>query len=252
MEGLIPPHAERWGLVVTGGEPLLWQEHPTFERLIAWGRGRFKRVTIETNGTVLSPTGLTVTSLGSIDPRAAVSRSDGGETEFKEVKLRLADGTEVPARVVLKDADLDLAFIAPTAAADPRQFAHLRLENAADAVVLGTYYDLTRVNKALQRLPIVRLSTVVGVVEKPRRLVLVTDQSLGCPIFDARGRTLGITLRYYAIGRLSGVIVLPAADVADMAKQAEAARQAADANPVPAAAPDAVLTPAEPPPAPAK
>lgn len=53
LERLTPPHSERWGLVVTGGEPLLWQDHPSFEQLIAWGLRTFKRVTLETNGTIV-------------------------------------------------------------------------------------------------------------------------------------------------------------------------------------------------------
>jgi len=63
-------------------------------------------------------TGLTVISLGEIDPRSAAGLAAQPnlrmeEPDFKEVKLRLADGTEIPARIVMKDADLDLAFVAP-------------------------------------------------------------------------------------------------------------------------------------------
>ena len=70
---------------------------------------------IEVNGTVVTPEGLTVTSLAGVDPqvqfdamRAAGMGSRGAElvgADFKEVKLRLADGQELPARFVLKDAD---------------------------------------------------------------------------------------------------------------------------------------------------
>src|SRR5687768_12071626 len=84
-----------------------------------------RELRIEVNGTVISPSGLTVTTLAQVDPQAtmealrASAGTSGGRmqeivgSEFKEVKLRLADGKEVPARFVLKDVDLDLAFMAP-------------------------------------------------------------------------------------------------------------------------------------------
>jgi len=69
-----------------------------------------------------------VTSLAEVDPQTqfdAMRAAGGGRAapelvgaDFKEVKLRLADGKEVPARFVLKDGDLDLAFMAPDVAAD--------------------------------------------------------------------------------------------------------------------------------------
>src|SRR5687767_7450177 len=60
---------------------------------------------IEINGTVISPSGLTVTTLAGVDPQVQfdairASQQGGGRApelvgaDFKEVKLRLADGTE--------------------------------------------------------------------------------------------------------------------------------------------------------------
>jgi hypothetical protein len=195
------------------------------------GGSQSREIKREVNGTVISPTGLTVTSLGSIDPRAAGAMSggranEGPDAEFKEVKLRLGDNSEIAARVVLKDGDLDLAFIAPEsdAAAGGRQFAFVKLDDPAEATVLGTYYEVTRLPKALQRLTVVQLSTIVGIVEKPRRLIYASEQSMGCPLFDAQGHVLGLGLRYYASGGVIAPIIVPAADVADMAKQAMAVK----------------------------
>ncbi len=192
--------------------------------------GQSREVKREVNGTVISPTGLTVTSLALIDPSAAAGGGRGGadvpETEFKEVKLRLADNSEVLARVVLKDADLDLAFIVPESAeaAAGRPFPYVKLDDAAEAAVLGSYAEITRVPKTLQRVPIVQMSTIVGIIEKPRRYFLVSQQSFGCPVFDLQGRVLGISLVYSSGGRQVGAVVLPAADVAEMAKQAAAVK----------------------------
>ena len=187
---------------------------------------------IDVNGTVISAGGLTVTSLAEVDPQSAfeamrMSQPGGARIElvgadFKEVKLRLSDGTEVPARFVLKDADLDLAFMAPDweAGAIKREFPHVDLEKGADGEVLGSYFYVARAPKVLQRVPIVRASEIMGVVEKPRRFYLMTDQALGTPMFDPQGNVLGISVQNFANGRRSGFVVLPAGDIAEIAKQA--------------------------------
>lgn len=194
---------------------------------------------VEVNGTVISPTGLTVTTLAEVDPQATIDAlragAPGGRgveivgSEFKEVKLRLADGREVPARFVLKDADLDLAFMAPESNEGGKQYPHVDLANMADGGLLDGYYFVARAPKTLQRVPLVRRTEIMGLVEKPRRLFLLTDQAPGTPVFDPQGKILGVTLQHFANGRRTGFVVLPAADIADMAKQAAAAQAAAPA-----------------------
>ena len=49
-----------------------------------------------------------------------------------------------------------------------------------------------------------------------------TAQALGTPTFDAKGRILGISVQNFANGRSTGLVVLPAADIAEIAKQAAA------------------------------
>lgn len=190
---------------------------------------------IEVNGTVLTADGLTVTSLANVDPQAAFEGQralrQGGRggpelvsADFKEVKLRLADGKEVPARFVLKDADLDLAFMAPETAEPGREYAHVKLTEAAAGEILNRYFFVSRAPKTLQRVPLVQATDIIGVVEKPRRLFLLSNQQLSTPVFDLSGRVLGVSLQYFSNGRPSGVVVLPAADIAEMAKQAAAAQ----------------------------
>jgi hypothetical protein len=214
----------------------------------------------EQNGTVISTTGLTVTSLSTIDPRAAtlarLRAGAGGraiqiaDTEFKEVKLRLPDGTEIPARVVLKDPDTDLAFIAPDAAASAgHTFTPVDLEHAAKAEVLGTYFDVIRAQRELQRLPLVNTTTIQGIVEHPRPFYLATTEAPGTPVFDAQGAVLGLCVQHMNGGRAIRPVILPSSQVAEIAKQAavEAAKPAPE--PAPAAEdlkPDAAPAPAKP------
>jgi S1-C subfamily serine protease len=79
---------------------------------------------IDAVGTVIDPSGLTVMSLGSLNPAAMMNKLMGSASagdqkieitsEPSDVKIRLPDGRELPAKIVLRDEDLDLAFIAPT------------------------------------------------------------------------------------------------------------------------------------------
>ena len=74
-----------------------------------------------------------------------------------------------------------------------------------------------------------RATEITGIVEKPRRFYLLTDQMpqwMGTPVFNAQGRVLGVTLQHFANGQRSGLVVLPAEDIAEMAKQAAAGQAA--------------------------
>ena len=230
---------------------------------------------VDVNGTVIAPSGLTVTILSLVDPRGAMEamraaqgmggqKIEIGETEFKDVKLRLANNTEVPSVIVLKDPDLNLVFIAPLAdaTAKPRTFPCISLDKAAAAEVLGNYYYVTRAHKSLQRVPIVRETTVVGIVEKPRRMFLMSDQALGVPVLDPAGLVLGIATQYLENGRPTNLVVLSAADISELGAQAAAVKpeekeekpEAADkakapANPASASPAPADSAPASPPPA---
>ena len=74
--------------------------------------------TIEAVGTVIDPAGLTVVSLGSINPGAMMTKlmgagAGGGQgvdiaSEPTDVKIRLSDGREIQATIALRDEDLNL------------------------------------------------------------------------------------------------------------------------------------------------
>src|SRR4051812_38788060 len=90
------------------------------------GRDQISEQQAQANGTVLDASGLTVLSLSTLQPDDLLSRSLSARvsadtkvdvtTEPSEIKMHMADGREVPARLVLRDQDLDLAFIRPTQA----------------------------------------------------------------------------------------------------------------------------------------
>jgi hypothetical protein len=59
---------------------------------------------------------------------------------------------------------------------------------------------------------------VAAIIERPRRLLIVTTDSfpdaIGCPVFDPKGRALGICLHFMENGLPKGTVLVPAADVA--------------------------------------
>src|SRR5579872_1657620 len=99
----------------------------------------------DVTGTLIDPSGLTVLSLAAIDPGQMMqnvmsSMSDEEskfklETELSDVKILLEDGSEAPAEVVLRDKDLDLAFVRPKSKLTT-QIAALDLTNSGKVEIL--------------------------------------------------------------------------------------------------------------------
>jgi len=184
-------------------------------------------------GTVVSPAGLIVLSLAALDPSEMLEGTrintakgpvqlEAVGSEFKAVKIRRPDGSEVAARVVMKDNDLDLAFVAPVQPDALSPYVFVDLANEATPELLGTGYVLSRASRAFQSAPVIQRSDIISILEKPRRRLLVQTAAASCPMFDAEGRVYGICVRQMAGGRLAGTYVLSAADVAEVAKQAAA------------------------------
>jgi S1-C subfamily serine protease len=201
--------------------------------------------TVEAVATVIDPGGLTVMSLSSLDPGAMMSKLIGAAaqgdqkmtivSEPSDVRIRLADGKELPASIVLRDQDLDLAFIRPTS--KPEQpLTAINLENAGTPAVLEDLVVLGRLGRVGGWTPSASLYSVAAIMERPRRFyVLNGPAGTGMPAFQSNGKAVGLlTIRQVDPGRMSmfgmmggsegaGVIavVLPAADVLEIARQAK-------------------------------
>lgn len=195
-----------------------------------------------TTGTVVDPTGLTVLSLSTCDPAEYYRRTMGErfdrykfETEVSDVKILLEDGTELPAEIVLRDKDLDLAFIRPkTKPATP--MAAIDLSKSAPAQLLDQVITLNRLGRAAGRTYAASLGRVCAVVQKPRTFyvpeVSPIATSLGSPAFSLNGNIIGVlVLRTVSSSgsessheSLSVSIILPAADVLKGAAQAPEAK----------------------------
>jgi S1-C subfamily serine protease len=200
---------------------------------VSTGRGN-QEAKQDITGVVVDPSGLIVLALSSADPTELNRRLYGEdykvEAEVGDVKILLEDGTEVPAEVVLRDRDQDLAFIRPKAKpASPMPFVDLA--KSAQAQVLDQVIALNRLNRAAGRAYSASVERISAVVTKPRTFYLPdtmqTATGLGSPVFAGSGGLLGVvvyrTISSKGGGNASGgytTIILPAEDILKAAKQA--------------------------------
>jgi S1-C subfamily serine protease len=201
--------------------------------------------TVEAVATVIDPSGLTVMSLSSLDPGAMMNRLMSGASqsdqkmsivsEPTDVRIRLASGKELPATIVLRDQDLDLAFIRPTTRPAAAVTA-ISLADGGTPSVLEDLVVLGRLGRVGGWVPSAILYSVAAIMQKPRTFfVLNGPVGTGMPAFQSNGKIVGLlTIRQVDPGRMSmfgmmggtegaGVIavVLPAADVLEIAKQVD-------------------------------
>lgn len=199
-----------------------------------------REVKSDANGTVIAPNGLTVVSLTNMDPGEIFKRvrmptipgmpSFNVDTQITDVKLRLADGTEVPAKVILRDKDLDLAFVRPTEEL-PQPFAAVDLAQSAAPQLLDQVVTLNRLAGFGDWAIAPRVDRIQAIIPKPRTLYVPQGgDEVGTPAFSVDGRLIGITLLRLpsSAEALSAAedlgafaVILPAADVLEVAKQAQ-------------------------------
>ena len=134
--------------------------------------------------SVLDASGLTVVSYSALNPMevmaAAIQTRLGGEGDeggkgkadrASRIQMRAADGTEVPARLVFKDKELDLAFVVP----EPKEgdkapaFTPVTLAVGETAKELDDIIVLSRHAKTLGYQPTVAIGHVTAVIAKPAR-----------------------------------------------------------------------------------
>jgi S1-C subfamily serine protease len=219
----------------------------TENRMVAQGREMSKTEgKSEVTGTIIDPSGLVLVSLFSVDSSKVFERMaamSGGaanykmETQVTDVKIRLPDGEELPAKIVLRDEDLDLAFIRPTEKLAETMPA-VDLSDKAEPRLLDPIVVLNRMGKVANWAPAVILDRIYAIVEKPRRFYVPTPNAmeggLGSPVFALDGKAVGIFVLRVAPSADSGMgslfggmssmgllpIILPSEDILAVAQQA--------------------------------
>lgn len=201
--------------------------------------------TIETVGTVIDPGGLTVVSLSSVNPgpmmtKLMASGNGSGQgveivSEPTDLRLRLADGREVPSTIALRDEDLNLAFIRPITPPE-KPFVAINLADYAPPALLDQVVVFGRLGRVGGWAPSAALRDIGGIVLKPRTFFVLAGDTAGTgtPAFLPSGKVVGIlTVRQIANDRPSAFagmsgseglgllpVILPADDVLEISKQA--------------------------------
>jgi len=188
---------------------------------------------MESLGTVIDPEGLVVAPLSQIDP----SRNFSGRvvrgvkmeatSTLKEVKVTIADGTEIPAVVVMKDPDLDLAFLRIKMDSKEAKGVTLKavdLKQSGTGNIMDDTITITRMDEVLNRVAAVNLGEINMITKKPRVFLRAGGGVGGCPTFLADGKLLGITTARLVKNRNPVGVILPASDILEIAEQAKAAK----------------------------
>lgn len=223
------------------------------ERMAFGGRGMGRGdSTSEVTGTVMDSSGLTVVSLMATDPGQALAQMLGRmgvggdedarpkwESQITDAKIVLADGQELPAQIVLRDKDLDLAFLRPSQKpATPLPALDMTQEGKPE--MLDRVVILNRMGKVANRVPTVAIDRVRAIVEKPRTFYIPSGNAmeggLGAPVFLLNGKVAGLLVMRmmmspsegFSMGAMFGgasrmgmqPVILPARDIVEAAQQA--------------------------------
>jgi S1-C subfamily serine protease len=188
----------------------------------------------QANGTVLDASGLAVMSLSTLQPDDIMARNlstrvqPGTRVEVTSepsgIRMHLADGREVPARLVLRDQDLDLAFIRPV---DPPSAPMTWIDAPATRPsLMDLLFVIQRTSETTGWSTAAAFGNVQLVIDKPRTYYQVAmptigGSGLGAPIFDSAGRFVGVIVMRNPGSRTAAAAgVLPADDIREVAKQA--------------------------------
>jgi hypothetical protein len=190
---------------------------------------------LEALGTIIAEDGLTVLSLSRVDPTATLLsriRTPGGSVNvnYTEVLLLMQDGTEVPAKLLLKDTDLDLAFVLPIKDEDKKSKKRIfpyvpRSSRSKAPLPLDEVVSLGKLGRNLYRQSTLKKGWVNAVIEKPRKYFVIENTSPGTPVFDREANWLGIVVYKMDRGRPTSVVTLPADDIDEIAEQVRSRNQ---------------------------
>jgi hypothetical protein len=201
----------------------------------------------DVTGTVVDGDGLTVLALSATDPSQLFQgmMMGGGEdetkfkmeTELSDIKFLLDDGSEVAGEVVLRDLDLDLAFVRPKSKLTS-QVVPLDLTKPGKVEVLEQVVALNRLGKVAGRAYSASIERIAAVVERPRLYYVpdstATATTLGAPAFTMEGKALGVFVMRALKGHGGGSgmfgqqtdvmasIIVPVADIVKALQQVPA------------------------------
>ncbi len=199
----------------------------------------------EITGTVLDPSGLVLVSLTTIDPSKLVDSLLRGmkgdkkmevKLDIKSVKVILPDETEIDAKIVLRDKDLDMAFIRPKQKI-PKPIISVKMDEQSNPHIMDEIIILNRLNKVVNHVPSVVSGRISAIVNKPQTCYIPevegnVSEDIGTPAFTLDGKLAGVVLMRVQTGEgeegLSGmnnrinavIVIIPVAEIVEYSKQA--------------------------------
>lgn len=191
---------------------------------------------VRADGTIIDDRGLIVLSLSAIDPSRLIDGREvksaegpvkvGATATLNELEIILGDGTEIPATLVFKDEDLDLAFLRPKSDAPEAQgatFDPIDLAAAGEVLVGDSTVSVTRLEDLFNNAPAMMPGQVSAVIERPRLLFVAPNAVRGCPTFTLDGKLIGIgIIRHRATGVGQGSAspaIVPAGEIRKLVGQ---------------------------------
>ncbi len=160
----------------------------------------------ETVGTVINSRGLTVVSCMKVDPIFTLNdllKNEPGSASIQgsvsKLRIQLANGTEIPAKIVYHDAELDLALIAPDTEKPVAPFVHVTLGDGAELDVLEPLLSIVRLSPVYNRRAALGRCTVAAKLEGKQGCYILTGDGgaqHGAPLFKADGTIAGILLMH--------------------------------------------------------
>ena len=189
---------------------------------------------LEVPGVVIDPSGVARRMMEAQRQRGSI------ESELKEAVLLLEDGTELDAAVVLKDTDLDLAFVRPRDTGLKLSAVSLK-PRPGTVPVLTRVFVLGRLSKLANRALAVATGEVRAYVRGPAPYYVTDGETsvfFGSLVYTADGVPLGLLVRRFATsfdssagGRSDTVmtVVRPVEKVLELAAQAKNIQPAAPA-----------------------
>jgi len=205
------------------------------------GRGP-QEGTVNLYGTVVAPNGLIAISATSLAPLSGLTeqlqaRGIQPTTSVSQIKIRMPNGAQIPARQVFSDEDSDLAFLMPETESGkpaPSWPKPVLFQAGVAAQPLDPILALANSSELLNWAAVAGTGQVNAVLENPRRLYLVTrnfTNATGTPVFLGDGRPLGLAaVRRETRGGAGGnmqvqqaVVVVPADTIAELIEQAQKA-----------------------------
>ena len=186
--------------------------------------------TSETPGTVLTPDGLTIVPLSAVDISRLVGASNQNkiDSRVKDIKLIMGKkggkSPEIPATVVLRDPDLNVAYLRPVE--KPAQaMVFIDAANGDEPLLLDPCVVLARLSRVADREIGAMTGEIQSIMTKPRKFFIPSNElasgGMGVPVFTREGKLIGIIT--YRIGNTDErmmVVLLPAKDVKEGVDQA--------------------------------